>query len=158
MVGIIKTLADDPLKKPDPPRLLDEDMTGAVDKNHMRTVELEKTIYRIGNLLQMSFGELGAVIIRENVSSGDGSLEIMIPGHRINVIFMVVRINSYVEITDTLQENSTVFLNKIVKILHSCADRWSGSTNKNEGDKYLLTWKLPDIDESENEKNEQLLE
>jgi hypothetical protein len=41
-----------------------------------------------------------------------------------------------------------------VKILHSCADRWSGSANKNEGDKYLLTWKLPDIDESETEKNE----
>jgi len=41
----------------------------------------------------MSFGQLGAVIIRENVSSGDGSLEIMIPGHRINVIFLTARIN-----------------------------------------------------------------
>lgn len=50
----------------------------------------------------MAFGQLGAVIIRENVSSGDGNLEIMIPGHRINVIFMVVRINDFVEIADTL--------------------------------------------------------
>ena len=58
----------------------------------MRTVELEKTIFRIGNLLQMAFGRLGALIIRENVSSGDGSLEIMIPGHRINVIFAVINI------------------------------------------------------------------
>lgn len=106
----------------------------------------------------MAFGQLGAIIIRENVSSGDGSLEIMIPGHRNNVIFLVCRINSFVEISDTLQEHSTVFLNKIVNILHECADRWNGSANKNEGDKYLLTWKLPDIDESENEKNEAQLE
>jgi hypothetical protein len=98
---------------------------------------------------------LGAVIIRENVSSGDGSLEIMIPGHRINVIFMVIKINDFVEISETLQEHTIVFLNKIVKIIHICGDKWSGSANKNDGDKYLMTWKLPDIDESENEKNEQ---
>ena len=154
MVGIIKTLADDPLKRPDPPRISDDDLVASNDKNHMRTIELEKTIYRIGNLLQMAFGRLGAVIIRENVSSGDGSLEIMIPGHRINVVFMVVRLNQFVEITDTLSTHSTVFINKIVNILHQCADRWSGSANRNEGDKYLLSWKLPDIEESENEKNE----
>lgn len=51
----------------------------------------------------MSFGQLGAVIIRENVSSGDGSLEIMIPGHRINSIFLVVRINSFIDITEALK-------------------------------------------------------
>ena len=50
----------------------------------------------------MAFGQLGAIIIRENVSSGDGSLEIMIPGHRINVIFMVITINDFVEISETL--------------------------------------------------------
>ena len=64
----------------------------------MRTVELEKTIYRIGTLLQMAFGQLGAVIIRENASSGEGSLEIMIPGHQINAIFLVCRINYFTEI------------------------------------------------------------
>lgn len=56
MVGIIKTLADDPLQKPEPPKILEEDPNAKVDKNQMRTVELEKTIYRIGNLLQMAFG------------------------------------------------------------------------------------------------------
>ena len=56
MVGIIKTLADDPLQKPEPPKISEEDLNGINEKNHMKTVELEKTIYRIGNLLQMSFG------------------------------------------------------------------------------------------------------
>ena len=85
MVSIIKTLADDPLKKPEPPQIEEEDNSVDAPKkalNEMKTIELQKTIFRIGNLLQMSFGQLGAVIIRENVSSGDGSLEINIPGMR----------------------------------------------------------------------------
>lgn len=69
----------------------------------MKTAELQKTIFRIGNLLQMSFGQLGAIIIKENVSSGDGSLEIMIPGHRINVILLVIRINHFVDITESIK-------------------------------------------------------
>lgn len=125
----------------------------------MKTVELQKTIFRIGNLLQMSFGQLGAVIIRENVSSGDGMLDIMIPGHRINVIFMVCRINKYVDLTNEFKERSTEFLNKVVNILHSVAHRWDGWASKNEGDKYVITWKLPDTENSaDNEKNEQLME
>lgn len=38
----------------------------------MRTIELEKTLFNIGNLLQMAYGRLGAIIIKENVSAGDG--------------------------------------------------------------------------------------
>jgi hypothetical protein len=71
-------------------------------KNEMKTVELSKTIFRIGNLLQMSFGQLGAVIIAENVSSGDGSLEINIPGTRNNVIFMVCRLNNFTKMAEGL--------------------------------------------------------
>jgi len=107
----------------------------------------------------MSFGQLGAVIIRENVSSGDGSLEIMIPGHRITVIFMVARVNNFVEITDVLKTSTTEFLNKIIGILHQCSVKWDGWANRNECDKYLITWKLPDTEgNSDNEKNEALME
>ena len=159
MVGIIKTLADDPLQKPDPPPLEEVDLTQVDNPNQMKTVELQKTIFRIGNLLQMSFGQLGAVIIRENVSSGDGSLEIMIPGHRINVIFMVARVNNFVEITDVLKKETTEFLNKVINILHLCGDKWDGWANRNECDKYLISWKLPETEgSSDNEKNEALME
>jgi len=44
----------------------------------------------------------------------------MIPGHRINVIFMVIRVNDFVEISDVLTDHTTVFLNKVIKILHVC--------------------------------------
>lgn len=82
----------------------------------------------------------------------------MIPGRRINVIFMVIKINEFVEITEIMKEQTVVLLNKIIKVLHTTSDKWSGAPNKNDGDKLLITWKLPDIEESESEKNEQLLE
>ena len=125
----------------------------------MKTVELQKTIFRIGNLLQMSFGQLGAVIIKEQLSSGDGNLDIMIPGSRVSVVFMVVRINNFVDYADCLKAHITEFLNKIVYIIHHSADRWGGQANKSDGNKFLLTWRLPDVENNQDhEKTESLME
>jgi len=66
----------------------------------------------------MSFGQLGAVIIKENFGSGDGSLEINIPGKKEVVIFMLCRLNNFVKITEGLGERTPEFLNKVVSILH----------------------------------------
>jgi hypothetical protein len=94
------------------------------------------------------------MIIRDSVSSGDGSLSIMSPGGRLNVIFCVIKLKGYVFVTDVIQEDSIIFLNKIMNILHACADKWDGSANKSEGERYIITWKLPAIDEADSEKNE----
>ena len=91
----------------------------------------------------MAYGQLGAVIIKENVSAGDGIPEIMIPGRRIDVIFMSIKIKDFVPISEIMKESITILLNKIIHIIHGTADKWSGSPNKNDGDKYLITWKLP---------------
>ena len=48
MVSIIKTLAENPLDKPEPPQFEEDE---GVKKEQMKTVELQKTIFRIGNLL-----------------------------------------------------------------------------------------------------------
>ena len=145
-IGIIKTLADDPLQKPEKPKAPEDDDSKA-DDNNMKTLELEKTLYNIGNLLQMAYGELGAVIIKENVSAGDGVPEVMIPGRRIEVIFMSIKIKDFVDIADIMRESITILLNKVVHIIHTTADKWSGSPNKNDGDRYLITWKLPQLDD-----------
>ena len=44
---------------------------------------LENTILKIGGLLQVGFGEAGAEIIGKNMSSGDGELNIMMPGNKV---------------------------------------------------------------------------
>ncbi|EER10075.1 hypothetical protein Pmar_PMAR007073, partial [Perkinsus marinus ATCC 50983] len=42
-----------------------------------------------------------------------------------------------------------VFVNKIARIVHNCADEWQGAANKNLGDSFLLTWLLPPMEHSE---------
>jgi len=56
---------------------------------------------------------------------------------------MVIRLQNYIQAIDILQEESIQFLNQIVGILHKCAEKWDGWANKSEGEKYVLTWKLP---------------
>ena len=103
----------------------------------------------------MSFGQLGAIIIREQVSSGDGNLEIFIPGHKISTILMVVKLNQFIDYSDVLKTNISEFLNKITGIMHKCAYRWDGWANKTDGDRYLLSWKLPEAEQTNDvEKNE----
>ena len=94
----------------------------------------------------MSFGQLGAIIIREQVSSGDGNLEIFIPGHKITAILMVIKLNQFTDYSEILKTNLSEFLNKITAILHQCANRWDGWANKTDGDKYLISWKLPEAE------------
>lgn len=94
------------------------------------------------------------------MSSGDGNLDIMIPGHKINAIFMICRINQFVDYTEVLKTNLTDFLNKITSLVHKSASRWDGWANSSDGNKYVITWKLPDIESASNdaERNESLQE
>ena len=100
LVSIIKLLADDPLKKPEEPIFSVADLNGNEDS--IKTVELQKSIYRIGLLLQLCLGQLGAIIIRDNVTSGDGSLGIMIPGIKLNCVFCIIRVQKYSLLVDIL--------------------------------------------------------
>ena len=64
---------------------------------------------------------------------------------------MVCKINQFIDYTEVLKTNLTDFLNRITHIVHSCAFRWDGWANCNEGDKYLITWKLPNMEEKSND-------
>lgn len=41
-----------------------------------------------------------------------------------------------------------MFVNKIVKIIHECTKRWDGKPIRNDGEKYLLTWRIPTYEEA----------
>jgi class 3 adenylate cyclase len=48
-----------------------------------------------------------------------------------------------------------VFVNEIADIVHSCVDKFAGSTNKNIGDAFLLIWKFPHLEKIlENEESQ----
>merc|ERR1719433_2475219 len=109
----------------------------------METVVLEKTIIKIGSLLALGFGEAGAGIIGQNMKGGDTSaLNAMIPGRRVEAIFGFCNIRNFTDATEVLQDQVMVFVNSIAAVVHSCANEFFGSPNKNIGDAFLLTWRL----------------
>ena len=115
--------------------------------SQMKTVVLEKTINKISNLLQRGFGELGARVVSQYLTRNEDFIDIMMPGQKIEMIFSVVRIKQFSESTDALQEETIVFVNKIVRIIHEVGTKWEAEPAKNFGDKYLLIWKMPTGDD-----------
>lgn len=112
------------------------------ENTHMKTKMLELTIFKISTLLKRGFGELGAQTISDNIQI-DEEEEKLLPGRRQYAIFLMVRITEFNNITNILQEEIIIFVNKIVRILHGTVKKWDGAANKNYGDKYLITWLLP---------------
>merc|ERR1719321_1945080 len=115
----------------------------------LETGMLETTILKIGSLLQVGFGEAGAQIIGQNMSSADGELNIMKAGRKVIAIYGFCRINDFLETTQCLLEEVMVFVNKIGHILHTCVHHWRGSANNNMGDSFMVTWMVPEKDEQE---------
>ena len=109
----------------------------------MKTKMLEFFIIKIGNLLQKGFGEKGSQIVSRALTYDERFMELNIPGRKIKVIFSVCQIRKFAETTECLQDEIIVFVNKIVKIVHECTKVWDGSPINNNGDKYILSWRLP---------------
>ena len=70
-------------------------------------------------------------------------MELLIPGKKVNMVFSVCHIRKFAETTECLLDEIIVFVNKIVKIVHVCGQRWDGIPTNNNGERYLLSWKLP---------------
>jgi len=78
------------------------------------------------------------------MSGGDGELNIMMPGTRIQAVFGFCDIKRFAELTEVLDLEILMFANTIGKLVHSCVHRWSGVANKNLGDAFLVLWKMPE--------------
>ena len=107
------------------------------------TTVLEKIVIKIGSLLAIGFGEAGSQIIIQNIRQ-TGAINPLIPGKRVQGIFGFCDIRCFTDITEILQEEIMVFVNKIGEVVHSTVDKYAGTANKNIGDAFLLVWKFPE--------------
>lgn len=156
MINVVRSSIDSPLKLKDAPKAAIQDSLDNEDTTQtMKTRVLKQVFSQVTKLLQMGYGKLGAKIVCENLLTKEGDLDLMRPGVKIEAIFLVCRINRFSEVTEALQEEITVFVNKFCKIIHDCVEFWGGSANKNTGDIFLLTWKLPVCDNQDPEEKTQ---
>jgi class 3 adenylate cyclase len=70
------------------------------------------------------------------------------PGKKVEIVYSICRIRKFTDTTECLQAEIIVFVNKIVRIVHLCASHWEGKPTKNDGDRYMITWKLPTYDQA----------
>jgi len=68
----------------------------------MKTQMLQKTVNNISKLLQTGFGAMGASVVAGFFTSTESFLDIMVPGKRIDVVFLICRISQFTETTDCL--------------------------------------------------------
>ena len=125
-------------KKPD-------DKTASSKQATIETEILEQTLYKIGALMAIGYGEAGSHLIANNMAQGD-NINPMLPGQKIISIFGFCDIRKFTNATEILREGVMLFVNEIGTICHGIVDRYSGAANKNVGDAFLFVWKLDEED------------
>lgn len=131
MVLLIKNLADDPLHMQE---ATSHPKQGEKTENSI----LEETLSRIGNLIKVSFGHNNEEIVSAYIN--DDEMDMFRPGNTVRLIFGLVKIQKFTEITDLLQEQVLLFLNKIGRIVHACTGEWKGTPIKNDMGTFLVIW------------------
>lgn len=154
MVEMVKKLQENPLqrellensKKHNSVASNDQNKNGETQQSDEMDL-LQMTFTKITALLQLGFGEAGANIIANSISA-DGEIDTNKSGKRVMAIFGFIKIHSFMDVTECLQEDVMVFVNNLGKIIHRSVHSYKGSVNKNIGDSFLTVWKLySEIDE-----------
>lgn len=137
MVSLVKKISANPLG-------VEYNMLSAeAMREGMETAFLLQTINKIGSLMRIGFGEAGAVVIAKNLAGGGTKLNLMGGGEMIHSIFGFCDVRQFTDTTECLQEEVMLFVNRIAFIIHGIVVQCSGAANKNIGDAFLLTWKIP---------------
>jgi len=113
----------------------------------METVILEKTIIKLGSLLALGFGEAGAAIVSHNMKGGDSAgVNAMIPGRSVNCLLGLARIKNFSTANEVLKGSIMMFANQVAEIVHGVCNEYHGAPNKNNGDSFLLVWRMSEED------------
>jgi len=107
----------------------------------METKVLENAIIKLGSLLALGFGEAGSEIIGQNMDDDNATVNAMIPGTKVEAIYGFCSIRNFTDVTEVLQEKTSVFVNKVAEIVHKTVDSYLGAPNKNIGEAFLLVWR-----------------
>jgi len=142
MTNLVQELAKNPLAKVSFEDVNAElNMTGeTVEELPYEIQLLEDTLSKISKLVQMGFGSVGAEIVSHNLA--DGEFDPVQPGKRMYGLYGTCNISRFIDTTECLQEDVTVFINILGGIIHGAVNTCGGLVSQNLGDSFLLIWKL----------------
>merc|ERR1719316_602617 len=71
----------------------------------------------------------------------------MVPGERVDAVIGVARIRDFSTATEVLKSRVMTFVNQIAEIVHGVVSEFHGAANKNNGDTFLLIWRISGLEE-----------
>ena len=110
-------------------------------KRPLETRALEDSIVKICALLSLAFGEAGSLIVHRNLQDGR-NLELMVPGQIVNSVFGYCTVRQFEDVAEILQEDLMSFVNEIAQIVHHVTEARLGNVSRNQGNSFLLVWKV----------------
>jgi len=113
-----------------------------VKPQSLETKILENAIVKLGKLLALGFGEAGSEIIVKNMDDDSATVNAMIPGNKVEAVFGFCDILHFTDTTEVLQDKVMVFVNQVAEIVHGIADEWHGAANRNNGQAFLIVWRM----------------
>jgi hypothetical protein len=143
MVNTIKKLADDPLRTAS---ALVRDSKVQTDT---KTTMLDNMVIKIGKIIELGYGAMGTEVLAENMSNGNGTLDVMVNGQKVNLVILTVKVEDFNKISTNLREESVMFVNKVGSMISECAEIWEGNLYSIENSTFIVTWELPAIDDTE---------
>eukprot|EP00929_Paragymnodinium_shiwhaense_P061459 TRINITY_DN30697_c0_g1_i1.p1 TRINITY_DN30697_c0_g1~~TRINITY_DN30697_c0_g1_i1.p1 ORF type:complete len:1121 (-),score=265.13 TRINITY_DN30697_c0_g1_i1:138-3500(-) len=113
----------------------------------METMILEKTIIKLGTLLALGFGAAGVNTISKNMQNDESCwVDSMVDGSIVQCSIASVRIGDAGTFTEVLQGRVMTFVNQVAEIIHGVADYYYGAPSRNDGDGFLVVWRIPEED------------
>merc|ERR1719473_654459 len=73
----------------------------------------------------------------------------MVPGSRVEAIIGVARIQDFSTATEVLKSRVMTFVNQIAEIVHGVVSEFHGAANKNNGDTFLLIWRISGLEDAQ---------
>lgn len=123
--------------------LLTRLMGGHEQETVAETAILEKTIIKLGTLLALGFGQAGIRIVSGNMHNLDSAgINALTPGTMVDCIIGCVRIRNFSLATEVLQKGVMTFVNQIAEIVHGLVNECHGAVNTNNGETFLIIWKM----------------
>ena len=110
------------------------------------TFFLEKSLFKIGKLLGLCYGQAGAKMIGINISTADsgGDFNPKLQGELIFGVYSFCKIANYKILCTLLEEKMMTYVNELAEIIHTQVDIHQGVPNRNFGDDFIIIWKVPE--------------
>jgi len=78
--------------------------------------------------------------------SDTAGVNAMVPGTRVDCVIGLARVSDFSVAVEVLQAKIMTFVNQVAEIVHGVTSEFHGAPNKNNGETFLIVWRIQEAD------------